>query len=198
MWTGIKIGKVKVMKKRKVVIITDGDQVAKTAVEQVAMSVGGRCISSSAGNPTPLSGEELVELIMKTPYDPILVMIDDRGKTGQGKGEQVLEHLISNPDIDILGVVAVASNTSHTEEINVDSSVDRYGNVISQGVDKNGFPTGAGLSGDTVEILKKVAVPVIIGTGDTGKMDGCDSVNKGTPVTLKAIKEILSRSGFSV
>jgi len=162
------------------------------------MSVGGRCISSSAGNPTPLSGEELVELIMKTPYDPILVMIDDRGKTGQGKGEQVLEHLISNPDIDILGVVAVASNTSHTEEINVDSSVDRYGNVISQGVDKNGFPTGAGLSGDTVEILKKVAVPVIIGTGDTGKMDGCDSVNKGTPVTLKAIKEILSRSGFSV
>ncbi len=184
--------------KRKIVIIADGDQVAKHAVEQVAHSVGGRCISSSAGNPTPLAGTDIVNMILETPHDPTLVMIDDRGKCGQGKGEQVLDYLIQHPQIEILGVVAVASNTDCTQEINVDSSVDRFGHIIDSGVDKSGNPVHGGLCGDTVEILKEKRVPIIIGTGDTGKMDGFDSTRKGNPVTLKAVEEILTRSGYYV
>ena len=37
-------------RRRKVVIITDGDNVARQAAETAAAQVGGRCISRSAGN----------------------------------------------------------------------------------------------------------------------------------------------------
>ncbi|GGK15291.1 hypothetical protein GCM10010965_05310 [Caldalkalibacillus thermarum] len=51
--------------KRHVIMITDGDDVAKQVIEQVAKDIGGRCITLSAGNPTPISGEEIVELILQ-------------------------------------------------------------------------------------------------------------------------------------
>ncbi|NLJ99876.1 MAG: stage V sporulation protein AE, partial [Clostridia bacterium] len=43
------------MKRRKVILITDGDKVARDSVEAVAREVGGRCISLSSGNPTLLT-----------------------------------------------------------------------------------------------------------------------------------------------
>ena len=49
--------------KRKVILITDGDEYAKRTVELIAREIGGRCISLSQGNPTTLKGKEIVELI---------------------------------------------------------------------------------------------------------------------------------------
>ncbi|HHW49425.1 MAG TPA: stage V sporulation protein AE, partial [Clostridiaceae bacterium] len=46
------------MEKRKVILVTDGDSVAKEAVEIAASNIGARCISDSAGNPTVLTGQE--------------------------------------------------------------------------------------------------------------------------------------------
>ena len=184
--------------KRKVIIVSDGDQIAKKAVEHVAHFVGGRCISSSAGNPTPLNGKKIAEMIFSTPHDPVLVMIDDKGECGKGKGENALEYLIHHPLIEILGLVAVASNSNCKEKIEVDYSIDSTGRVISGSVNKDGVPVYVGLSGDAIELLKFKEVPVVIGTGDTGKMNGTDSENIGNPITLKAVKEILIRSGYIV
>jgi stage V sporulation protein AE len=38
-------------------------------------------------------------------------------------------------------------------------------------------------------------VPVVIGIGDIGKMDGADDVKKGAPLTTKALRTIMERSG---
>lgn len=46
--------------KRRVILVTDGDGIAKKAVETAALRIGGRCISKSAGNPTPLSGKKII------------------------------------------------------------------------------------------------------------------------------------------
>jgi len=183
-------------KKRKVILITDGDKVARKSIEKVARQVGGRCISLSGGNPTPISGEDIVKLVKMTPFDPILIMFDDKGAIGQGKGEQAMDYIINHPDIEVLGVVAVASNTNSTKEIDVDVSIDRYGHIIKGSVDKDGLLSTGGLAGDTVEVLRNENVPLIIGTGDTGKMEGFDRFEKGSPITLKAVEEILVRSGF--
>lgn len=185
--------------RRKVIVITDGDKIAKKAVEQVARRVSGRCISLSAGNPTPLTGPEIVELIKAAKYDPVLVMLDDKGSSEKGKGEKALEYIAKHPDIEILGVVAVASNTDHTQGVVVDNSITKEGEVVTQAVDKHGNPkvfNGAVLEGDTVDILNELDIPVIIGTGDTGKMDGADSLKKKVPITTKAVEEILFRSGY--
>ena len=39
------------MEKRKVILITDGDNMARSSVETVAQKVGGRCISLSGVTP---------------------------------------------------------------------------------------------------------------------------------------------------
>ena len=65
--------------RRRVILITDGDEYAKRAVERVAHDIGGRCISLSQGNPSILTGQELVNLIKKAANDPVLVMFDDSG-----------------------------------------------------------------------------------------------------------------------
>ena len=48
---------------RKVIIVTDGDSVAQQAVEIAAKNINARTISASGGNPTPLTGQKIVELI---------------------------------------------------------------------------------------------------------------------------------------
>jgi len=180
--------------KRKVILVTDGDRVAQHAIEYVAGKVGGRCISLSSGNPTPVSGSELINLINATPYDPVFVMLDDKGKCFKGSGEKALEHIVKHPDIDVLGVIAVASNTEAVEGVSVDYSITRNCQEIAEAVDKNGYPTGtATLLGDTVDILSKLSVPVIVGIGDIGKMDGLDSLKKGAPITTRAINKILGK-----
>jgi stage V sporulation protein AE len=182
------------MKKRKVILITDGDKVAKKAIEQVAKNIGGRCISSSAGNPTPLPGHALVKLILETPYDPVLVMFDDCGGHGPGTGERALLYVATHPKIEVIGALAVASDCEDGLGVPVHCSIDADGNVIQSAVDKFGNPLPyrpARICGDTVEVLNQLDVPVIVGIGDIGKMHHHDDRKLGVPITTKAIKLIL-------
>lgn len=185
--------------RRKVILVTDGDKVARRTVEVAAKNINARCISASAGNPTPRSGKELVELVKKAPHDPVVVMFDDRGWQGKGEGEQALEYVAQHPDIEVLGVVAVASNTPYVEGIDVAKSIAYTGDLVDGPVDKDGVCEQEGhhiLEGDTVDVLSALEVP-IIGMGDIGKMSGADSFQKGAPLTTKALQEILIRSGFA-
>lgn len=180
--------------KRKVIIVTDGDRNARKAVEIAARNVGARCISCSAGNPTRQTGEELVELIKTAPADPVVLMLDDRGYCGMGNGERALAYISRHPDIQVLGVLAVASNITGGGGCTVDLSVAGNGEIVREPVNKVGKPGGKLLRGDTVEIVDQLNIPLIIGIGDIGKMNGADDVKKGAPLTTKALQNILSRN----
>lgn len=187
------------MEKRRVIVVTDGDKNAQKAVEKAGKQLHLRTISASAGNPTPLSGPDLVALVKEAPHDPVLVMVDDCGNPKIGYGEEVLRYLGTHPEIEILGVVAVASNAPYVDGVQIDFSVDRDCNIIPGPVFKNGMPEPEGhlrVEGDTVDVLNQMHVPCIVGIGDIGKMGGHDSVKKGCSVTTRAIQEILNRSGI--
>ncbi len=185
------------MENKKVILVTDGDKVAQKAVEIAASNIGGRCISASGGNPTVLSGEEIVRLIKDARHDPVVVMVDDHGTKGMGKGEQAMEVIISQQDIDILGVVAVSSNGKDCNGLKVSCSVTKEGTVIEGSVDKNGNNThDERICGDTLSILKSKKDLVIVGMGDPGKMDYNDETDKGAPITTRALQEVMKRSGY--
>lgn len=178
--------------KRKVILVTDGDHCAQKAVETAAKNVGGRCISRSGGNPTELTGKEIVELIKTAKYDPVVVMVDDRGNTHKGPGEIAMDYIMNSREINVLGVIAVASNTHGVKGVKVDYSVDRDGNIVRSAVDKLGNQkTDKIVKGDTVDVLNELEAPVVIGIGDPGKMDGFDNVEIGAPIITKAIEEIM-------
>lgn len=101
--------------KRKVILVTDGDIYAAKAIEYAARKTGGRCISQSAGNPSVKTGPELVTMILQTPHDPVFVMFDDSGLQGEGPGETAMKYVAMHPDIEVLGVIAVASKTHYAE-----------------------------------------------------------------------------------
>lgn len=189
-------------KKIRVILITDGDRVAQEAVESIGASLGLRCISASAGNPTPISGKKIVDLLKTVPYDPVLVMFDDKGHSEKAEGEQALEYVANHPDIEVLGVVAVASNTTGIQGVHADACIDCHGHVIDLSVDKKGeikakqdCSLEPKVVGDTVDVLNELEIPVIIGVGDIGKMDKHDDLSRGAPITRRAIEEILKRSG---
>ena len=182
---------------KEVIVVTDGDMVAKDAVEEATRNIGGRCISLSSGNPTILDGNEIVELIKIAEHDPVVVMVDDRGMKGKGKGEQALQFLLQSSDIKILGLVAVASNGKDINELKVDFSIDSNKNKIQHAVDKCGEEVDINeISGDTLSIIKRFRdrVPVIVGIGDPGKMDRKDKACIGAPVTTQALQEIINHS----
>lgn len=182
---------------KKVIVVTDGDETARKVLERVAGNIGGRCISMSAGNPTETLGEEIVKAIKEAEGSPVLVMVDDGGKRGAGPGERALARIARDPGIEIIGAIAVASHTGHVEGVAVEASVDRNGRTIPGAVDKEGVPAAAGrVQGDTVDILNRLAVPVVIGLGDLGKMDRADRVEAGARVTTEAVQEIMRRAGF--
>ncbi|AMA73658.1 MULTISPECIES: stage V sporulation protein AE [Aneurinibacillus] len=186
-------------RKRRIIIITDGDFVARSTVEEVARRIGGRCISRSAGNPTPLNGPQIVSLIKKAKHDPVLVMFDDNGDVHMGKGEEALYYVSTHPDIEVLGAIAVASRTKGALGVKVDICIDRYGRKVRRPVNKNGFVEAgseAYIIGDTVDVLNMLQIPVIVGIGDIGKMKGRDETCVGCPVTLAAVKFILQKSGY--
>jgi len=186
-----------VSKPISVIVVTDGDKVAQKAVETAARNIGARCISASAGNPTPLNGEQLVQLIKTAAHEPVVVMLDDRGVNGSGRGESALTYLSGHRDIRILGALAVASNTRATEGTHVHASVDYRGELVSGPVDKMGnYCPGESLHGDTVEVLDELKLPVVIGIGDVGKMNYADDYTRGAPLTTKALREIIRRSGY--
>jgi len=187
------------MRKRRVILITDGDEFAGRTIQYIAKEIGGRCISRSQGNPTPMTGDKLVELILQSPKDPVFVMFDDSGAIGEGVGEQAMKHVANHPQIEVLGVIAVASRTKHHEWTRVDISVDRDGQLTEHGVDKDGvqeMETGR-INGDTVYCLDQLNVPIIVGIGDIGKMDYKDHVKNGSPITRRAVEIILERSKFN-
>ncbi|MGX1080847.1 hypothetical protein RKD51_001984 [Bacillus sp. SLBN-57] len=122
--------------KRKVILVTDGDIYAAKAIEYAARKTGGRCISQSAGNPSVKTGPELVTMILQTPHDPVFVMFDDSGLQGEGPGETAMKYVAMHPDIEVLGVIAVASKTHYAEWTRVDVSIDAEGELTEYGVDK--------------------------------------------------------------
>lgn len=184
--------------KRRVILVTDGDEYARKNVELAAQAVGGRCISRSQGNPTALTGKEIVELILQAKRDPVFVMFDDAGFYGVGQGETAMKYVATHPQIDVLGAIAVASRTSYREWTKVDVSIDRFGQLTPFGVDKNGLPdlTEGRINGDTVYSLEELNVPIVVAIGDIGKMAGRDDHKIGAPITRKAVEIILERSGY--
>ncbi|MGI6487981.1 MAG: stage V sporulation protein AE [Syntrophothermaceae bacterium] len=185
------------MQKTRVIIVTDGDVTAEKAVYQASLNVNAYPLTLSAGNPTPFSGPELVLLIKAAPYDPVVVMLDDRGQVGQGIGEKALETLLKEPEIEVLGVVAVASDTKQAQGVRVDRAVTNQGEVCHRPVDKDGVPEAPGhqfLEGDTVEILNRYPEVKVVGCGDLGKMEGQDDYRKGAVITTRCFQEILENS----
>lgn len=185
-------------KKRKVILVTDGDEYALRAVQYAATSIGGRCISQSQGNPSLLSGNKLVNLILQTPHDPVFVLFDDCGYIGEGAGERALLYVANHKQIDVLGVIAVASNSHKDEWAKVDVCIDRFGELTEFGIDKSGLQEleVGRINGDTVYCLDQLDVPVIVGIGDIGKMAGKDDISKRCPITMKAVEIILERNGL--
>ena len=184
--------------KRRVILVTDGDEYAARTIEYVASEIGGRTISQTQGNPTTLSGSQIVQLILQANNDPVFVMFDDCGLLGEGAGEVALKYVAEHPNIEVLGIIAVASKTHQTELTRVDVSIDRFGELTEYGVDKSGLKDLelGRISGDTVYCLDQLNVPIIVGIGDIGKMARKDSVKNGCPITLKAVEIILERSGY--
>ncbi|MBU8770579.1 stage V sporulation protein AE [Cytobacillus oceanisediminis] len=184
--------------RRHVILITDGDDFARKTVELIAKEIGGRCLSLSHGNPSILTGQQIVKLIKKVSYDPVLVMFDDSGFIGEGTGENALKYVACHKDIDVLGIIAVASKTRQAEWTKVDVCIDNNGELTPYGVDKFGVPEMeiGRINGDTVYCLDQLDVPIIVGIGDIGKMSKKDHYDAGSPITKKAVELVLERSGY--
>jgi stage V sporulation protein AE len=180
----------------QVIVVTDADETAWRAVSAAGESLGIPTLRLSHGNPTPVSGRRLVDAIRASGRSPIVVMVDDRGESGRGPGERALGALLREDDIDVVGVVAVASHTPHVDGVRPDVSVTAEGEVISGAVDKDGEPARGLLRGDTVDEIKRSGRDVfVVGLGDPGKMDGHDRLGAGVPATRKALELVLERVG---
>ncbi|RFU67784.1 stage V sporulation protein AE [Peribacillus saganii] len=185
--------------KRKVILVADGDEYAKRTLERVSADLNCRCISMSQGNPSVLSGPQLVQLIKKAAHDPVLVMFDDCGYVGEGAGEIAMRYVAGHEDIEVLGIIAVASKTHHREWTKVDVCIDRDCQLTEFGVDKYGAREQelGRITGDTVYCVDQLNAPVVVGIGDIGKMSRRDYYKIGSPVTRLAIEIILERSGYN-
>lgn len=177
----------------RVIVVTDGDGVARRTLEQAAARLGLRVISRTAGNPTVLSGPEVLDLIKSAPHDPVLVMADDRGFPGTGPGELMMEYLAGCPEVQLIGALAVASHTPGASGVFVRASVTRAGELVPVAVDKNGFPEpDRRLVGDTVDLLQRLQLPYVVGIGDLGKQGGADA---GAELTCRALSLIVEHAG---
>jgi stage V sporulation protein AE len=185
--------------KRRVILVSDGDDVARQVLEKAASDLGCRCISCSAGNPTYMTGSMLLKQIKIAAHDPVLVMFDDNGARGRGDGERSMYYIATHPDIEVLGAIAVASNTRDVFGAPVVFSLDYHGRIVYHPVDKDGHVLPSKrlrIYGDTVDTLGILKIPIVIGIGDIGKMHAHDHIRNGCPITKKAIQLILERSGF--
>jgi stage V sporulation protein AE len=179
----------------EVIVVTDGDATAWRAVAEAAHDLDLYPLRQSQGNPTPLTGEALVDAIVATGRSPVVVLADDKGDAGRGPGEAALDYLLRSARVRVLGVVAVASHTRPVAGVRPDVSVTADGRLIGGAVDKTGHPTGSPLRGDTVDVLNGEAGDVlVVGLGDPGKMDGRDRAEAGAPATRAALARILAES----
>jgi len=177
---------------RRVIVVTDGDRVAARALAIAAKRTGCSFVAQSGGNPTRLSGVELVRCIESAQRDPVIVMLDDNGDPAEAAGESALRVLYAHPSVEIAAILAVASHTGGVRGTPVDFSVDRTGRRVERAVDKEGRETDSYLvAGDTVDALCGLDVPLIVGIGDIGKMGGLDAPARGSPVTTSAIEWVL-------
>ena len=180
--------------KKRVVVVTDGDETAYRALSEACQDLDCHPLQASKGNPTPLSGEELIDAILKAPRDPVVVMVDDQGDADAGHGETALKALMDAPQLEVLGVVAVAANTRPVQGVKVEESVDRSAHLVSRAVNKAGKATSSPiLGGDTVDALHSYS-GVVIGLGDPGKMGGHDAIHEGVPATKRVLQEILRKA----
>lgn len=181
----------------RVIVVTDGDQSAQEAVMIACQRLALYPLMASGGNPTPIPAGMLIQRIKAAPYDPVVVMLDDRGRRGPGKGEIILESIILEPELNVLGVVAVASDIK-ARGIEVDESVDCTGQVDHRPVNKAGLFEPSNnhyLEGDTVEVLGRYPEVTVIGSGDTGKMmNGADNPDWGADITTRCFERILKKS----
>ncbi|PKM89018.1 MAG: stage V sporulation protein AE [Firmicutes bacterium HGW-Firmicutes-12] len=182
--------------KIKVILVTDGDQVAQKTIEIATHNIGGRCISTSAGNPTPISGPRIIDLIKEAANEPVVVMFDDNGSTKRGKGEEALSYVANHPDLEVMGVLAVASNSGDAEVAHVDCAITKDKLVVEGQVNKEGnlISDQKVISGDTINVINELTQTgeiYTVGIGDLGKMEGYDNPYTGAEVTTKAMQEIM-------
>jgi stage V sporulation protein AE len=177
-------------RRRRVIVVTDGDRTAWHAVREAAQRLGLATLPESVGNPTPLDGPEMVRAVREAPRDPVVVLVDDRGDEAEGRGEKTLRYLLQSEAVEVMGAVAVASNTRPVAGVHPAYSVNREAHLVPGAVDKQGRKAGDVLKGDTVDVLRASGVPVV-GLGDPGKMDGHDSPRHGAPATEAALRTIL-------
>jgi stage V sporulation protein AE len=185
------------MGKNKIIAVTDGDATATRAVEEASNNLDLEVIYESAGNPTPSTGFELLIRIKESSSTPVIVMFDDQGEKGTGLGEKALATVLSDSEIEVLGVLAVASNLKDVQGIKPDFSINQNQELTDKPVDKAGQEEAEGhsiLEGDTIDILNSFSDRLIIGIGDLGKMEEKDLAERGAPITTRAISEILERS----
>lgn len=179
--------------KRKVIIVTDGDSIAKKVVEKSALSVGGRCLSISWGNPTKITGEEMVRLIECVKFDPVVVMADDRGNVGRGNGEKAINFLIKSDEVEVIGIVAVASNTRNISGIKVKYSVDKNCRQVKCAVDKYGnIQNTKVLKGDTVNTINLGSNVCVVGIGDPGKIEQGNDIENENKILSRALNIIVN------
>lgn len=183
---------------KRVIIITDADEYARKAVLTISKDIGGYCLADFASNPTEIEPTEFINRILSIDQEPIYVLVDDAGIQGIGPGEKVIKALFEHPDITIIGALAVAAHTRHSEWTRIDLAINQDGEFVGTGVDKEGIIEleGPRINGDTVYILDQLSIPNVIAIGDIGKMHGKDDVEKGSPITKKALRFILEREGI--
>ncbi|MFB4160651.1 stage V sporulation protein AE [Geomicrobium sp. JSM 1781026] len=181
----------------KVIFVTDGDAIAVKAVLAATKVLHLGCIILSGGNPSVCTYEDLHKAILHSKHDTTVVMFDDAGTTSVGPGERLMKRLVEEGHIHVLGALAVSSANRSGDWTRVNVSIDRNGNLVSNGVDKEGIEEldDHRVYGDTVYILDQLALPIIVGVGDLGKMGGKDHPHHGSPVTQRALHLILERSG---
>lgn len=180
----------------RLIIVTDGDSSAQEAVQAASSRLGLYPLMITGGNPTHITGEKALDYILTTPYDPVVIMVDDKGKKGMGPGEHLLDIILKDTRVNVLGVVAVASDT-RVRGVAVDQSVTCDLRIVNAPVDKHGYIEKEGhhrLEGDTVEILRHHPELFIVGCGDLGKMDGRDSIEHGARITEQCFRQILKHA----
>ena len=179
-------------------MVTDGDWTARQAVKTASHSLGLYLLKAAAGNPMPLSGPLVLKQILQAPREPVVVMVDDKGHKGVGAGERVIEYLLHQSEqIEVLGVIAVASN-SRVRGARVDYSVTADLQVVkNHPVSKEGAlepPRHHRLEGERVQMLESYTGLLVVGCGESGKMDGLDSANNIAEATGKGLEIILEGS----
>lgn len=182
---------------KRVILITDGDAYAKRTIDYLASKIGGTSLSYLADNPMTVEAKTMVDAIHAAEAEPVYVLLDDGGVPGVGSGEILLQTIADDPDINVIGALAVAAHTQNREWSRVSFSIDQDGELQPFGVDKEGVITEeiGRINGDTVYLLDQLDLPLVVAIGDIGKMHGKDAIEIGSPITEQALRIILEREG---